>query len=86
MNLLDNYTKSYYHIKLIDNENKKGNVFSISEGIMIARGKYLLILNPNCFFISNKTIQNMYEEIDKNDADIIEFNLYRILPNNYINL
>ena len=86
LNLLDNYTKSYYHIKLIDNENKKGNVFSISEGIMIARGKYLLILNPNCFFISNKTIQNMYEEIDKNDADIIEFNLYRILPNNYINL
>jgi len=84
--LLDNYIKSYYNIKLIDNGAKKGIVFSISEGAMIAKGKYLLILNQNFFFISNNTIQNIFQEIEREDADIVEFNLYKILPNNYINL
>ncbi len=53
---------------------------------MIAKGKYLLILNQNFFFISNNTIQNIFQEIEREDADIVEFNLYKILPNNYINL
>ena len=85
-NLLDEYIKSYSHIKLIDNEIKRGTFFSISKGVKIAKGKYLLILNQNCFFINNKTIQTIYDEIENNDADILEFNLYKILPNNYMNL
>ena len=84
--LLENYIKSYFHIKLIDNEIKKGTIFSISEGILIAKGKYLLILNPNCFFINNNTIQNIYEEIENGDVDVYEFNLYKILTNNYTTL
>ena len=80
--LLDNYIKSYFHIKLIDNEIKKGTVFSISKGVLLAKGKYLLILNQNCFFLSNNTIQNIYEEILDEDADIFEFNLYKIFKNN----
>ena len=84
--LLCNYIKSYYNIKLIDNENKKGNFFSIIKGVMMSKGKYLLILEQNYFFISNNTILNIYKEIEKDDADIYEFNLYKILPNNYINI
>ena len=85
-NLLYNYIKSYYHIQLIDNGTKKGTFFSIIKGVMLAKGKYLLILDQNYFFISNNTIQNIYKEIDKDDPDIFEFNLYKILPNNYINI
>ena len=84
--ILYNYIKSYYHIQLIDNEIKKGTLFSIIKGVIMAKGKYLLILDQNYFFISNNTIQNIYKEIEKDDADIFEFNLYKILPNKYMNI
>ena len=83
---LNNHIRSYSHIKLIENEIKRGTVFSISKGVMIAKGKYLLILNQNCYFISNNTIQNIYEEIENDDADIFEFNLYKIFHNNCVTL
>ena len=85
-NLLYNYINSYYNIKLIDNEIKKGAISSISEGVMIAKGEYLLILNQNCFFISNDTIPNIFRELQEKYIDIFEFNLYKILQNNYINI
>ena len=50
----------------------------------MAKGKYLLILNQNCFFIDSDTIQNIYKEIYEGDIDILEFNLNIIMPNNCI--
>jgi len=85
-NLLNDYIKSYQHIKLIEHKIKKGIVYSISEGIIVSKGKYLMILNPNCFFLTTDFIKNIYQEIEKEETDIIEFKLYKILPNNYINL
>ena len=85
-NLLYNYTNSYSFIKLIKNKKKKGNVNSISKGIMISRGKYIMILNQNCFFLNNNFFQIIYEEIEKEDVDILEFNLYKVLSNNLADL
>ena len=85
-NLLNNYIKIFHHIKLINNEIKKGTFYSISVGIMKAKGDYLIILNQNCFFLCINALQNLYNEIKNDDADIFEFNLYKILPNNYIDL
>ena len=84
--LLQKYTKPYFHIKLIDNKIKKGRLFSISEGVMESKGKYLMIYNPNCSLLSKDFIQSIYEEIKKNESDILEFNLYKILENGFINL
>ena len=85
-NLLYNYTKSHSFIKLIKNKMEKGIANSISKGIMISKGKYIMILNPNCFFLNNKFFQQIYQEIEKEDADILEFNLYKVLPNNFADL
>ena len=85
-NLIENFIKPFEHIKLIDNKYKKGKIYSIYEGINKARGKYLLILNPNCFFLTEDDLKNMNEEIIKENADVMEIDLYTILQNNYINL
>ena len=74
------------HIKLINHENKKGTIYSITEGVMIAKGKYIMILNPNCIFKDLYFLQNIYKEIKDYDVDIFEINLYKILSNNYTNL
>ena len=83
--LLLNFVKSYKYIKLIFHENKKGTIYSISESLQIAKGKYLLFLNSNCFFLSDDVLDKIYEVIEE-EFDIFEFNLYKILPNNYTNL
>ena len=83
-NLLNNQLRSFFHIKLIDNKVKRGILYSISIGVMHAKGNYLIIFDPNCFFAQKNTIQNIYNEIKKSDVDILEFNLYKILPNDYI--
>jgi glycosyltransferase involved in cell wall biosynthesis len=82
-NLIKNYTSSYKNIKLIYNKRKKGMLRSISEGAMITKGKYLIIFDINCFFQNNDTLNNIYKEIEKENADILEFNLYNIFPNGY---
>ena len=84
--LLQNYIKTYSHIKLIDNKIKKGFLFSISKAVMDSKRKYLLILNPNCFFLDKYFFKSIHEEMKKNESDILEFNLYKILENNFISL
>jgi len=85
-NLKENYIKSFKHIRLIDNKYKKGKLYSIYKGVSISKGKYLLILDQNCFFISDDALKNINEEFIKDDTDIIEIDLNIIFPNNYINL
>ena len=84
--LLQNYIKSKFYIKLIDNKIKKGLLFSISEGVIASKAKYLMIYNPKCFFLDRDFFQSIYEEIKKNESDILEINLYKILGNHFISL
>ena len=42
-----------------------------------------MILDKNCFFLNNNALNNIYEEIEKEDFDVIEFNLYKIAQNNH---
>jgi hypothetical protein len=81
--LLKNYIKSYQNIRIINNKEKKGYLFSIIQGAIAAKGKYLLFLNQYCFFLKKDALKIIYREIKKEDGDILEFNLYKILPNNY---
>ena len=74
------------NIRLIKNEFKKGNLKSIIDGIKIAKGNYLMILNPKSFFLEIDAFENLYKEIKNDDYDILEFNLYKILSNKYIYL
>ena len=83
--LLKNYS-IYKKIKLIDNKVKKGSLLSITNGVMSSKGKYLIILDEKCFFLVNNALETIFEEIEKKELDILEFALYRIFPNNFMNL
>ena len=84
--LLENYTKLNYNIKIINRRIKKGIIYSICEGVKVSSGKYLMILEEDCFFLEPDTFQNIHREIEKEYVDIFEINLYKIIKNNYINL
>ena len=86
LDLIKNYTKNYNYFKLLDKEMINGTLYSIIQGVIIAKGKYLMIIDDKCFFLENNAIRTIYEEIDKKEFDILEFDLYRIFYNNYMNL
>ena len=46
----------------------------------------MIILDENCFFNNRNDLNIIYNEIEKNELDILEFDLYKILSNNYTNL
>ena len=81
--LLRNYIKSYQNIRIINNKEKKGYLFKILQGANAAKGKYFLFLNQYCFFLQKDALNIIYREIEEDNADILEFNLYKIFPNNY---
>lgn len=85
-NFISNYVRFYTYFTIFKHPTKKGVLYSISEGVQKAKGKYLLILNPNCFFIEDNAFQNIHKEIEMEEIEIIEFNLNKVLSNKYINL
>jgi hypothetical protein len=84
--LTKKFIQSFYNIRLIDNEINKGNLHSICKGIILSKGKYIIILEENNFFVNNNTFINIYEVIEKDDYDIIEYNLYKVIQGKYLNL
>jgi hypothetical protein len=84
--IIKNYSIKYKNIELIDNKFKKGAMFSISKGVMNAKGKYLMILDEKSFFLENNVFKIIYEEMEEKELDILEFDLYKTFTNNYMNL
>ena len=84
--LLLKYLRKFQYIKLINNNIKRGKINSISKGIMIAKGKYILILDEKSLFFDRNFLKTIYDIIENNELDILEFDLYKIIHNNYINL
>ena len=83
LNLLNNYIQSFNYIKLISNPIKKGKVYSISRGVLISKGKYIMILDENYFFSNKYSFQFLCNKIKEYDLDILEFDIYKIIQNKY---
>ena len=45
-----------------------------------------MILDENTFFKDKNTLQNICDMIEKDDFDIFEINLYKVIKNKYLNL
>lgn len=84
--LLSKYIELFNNINLINNKRRKGIIYSIFKGVKIANGKYLMILDPHSIFLEMSAFEEINKEFEKEDFDILEFNLYNIFPNNYIYL
>jgi len=67
-------------IKLIKNNENKGILYSRSIGALKAKGKYIMALDNDDFFIFG-IFNKCYEEAEKNNLDIIEFSGLQICIN-----
>ena len=84
-NKIKNYIRKFKNIILINNFKKKGIIYSLSKGVLLSRGKYILVLQ-SCYTLSkNNILENIYNKIIKKDLDILEFDLL-INKNDKINI
>ena len=64
----------YPSISLYKTEKeKKGILNSKITGILNSKGKYILFLNQNDFFTKSNAFNILYEEVEKNNLDILGF-------------
>lgn len=63
-------------IKLYKNETNRGVLFTRVTATLEARGKYMVYLDNDDMFSRDDIFNIIYNEIEKNDYDIVEFNGY----------
>ena len=73
LNKINDLTKKYSNIKIIDNKNCQGIICSIYNGIMASIGNYTLILQPGMTIYSRYTFEIINERLKKKKPDILEF-------------
>ena len=65
-------------IRIINNENNKGTLYSRNIGILSANGKYLMNLDNDDLFMDQTVFDITYNESEKGNFDIVEFYGYDI--------
>lgn len=88
--ILKQLKKEDNRIKIIRNKKNKGILYSKSLGIIKAKGKYIMSLDSDDYFINGELFFKCFKEAIENYIDIIEFsgfashftkfNLYGTLP------
>jgi len=73
INIIKELMKKDPRIKLYQNEENKGILFTKSKGILNSNGKYLMILNQEDIYVQKDAFSTLYEEAEKNNLDILGF-------------
>ena len=75
VNKIKKYIKSFPNIKIITNSEQKGLYYSYSIGIIYSKGEYILIIESGNTLTKDNILNELYNQIKKDDIDILEFNL-----------
>ena len=67
------FIKKFPNIKLMNNQNHTGILYSISNGLSVTKGEYVLILQPGVTIYYKKSLAELYKNIRNEGLDILEF-------------
>ena len=81
LKIIEEYKEEDPRIKVINNEKNRKVLFSKSIGALYANGKYILELDQDDMFISEKAFNIIYNNAEKNNLDLLQFR--DILLNNF---
>ena len=71
--LIKEFQKIDERIRLFINNKNRGTLYTKSFGVTQAKGKYILIIDQDDIYIDKNLFKQIYNEIIKNDLDIIQF-------------
>ena len=70
-------------IKLVNHFNNLGVFASRADGILNAKGKYILLMDPDDIILNRDIFKNIYSYNIKYNLDIIEFLVYHQIESNF---
>ena len=62
-------------ITLYQNEENRGALFTKVKGILLAKGKYIMVLDEDDIFVQRNAFSTLYKEAEKNNLDILSFGM-----------
>ena len=75
LNILKNLEKQDSRIKIINNKNNSGLLFSRGMGILNSKGEYIMCLDPDDQIRGPKDLKYLYSKAKALNLDIISFNI-----------
>ena len=72
--VIQNYQKNDRRIKILNNKQNMGILYSRCIGTLSARGKYILPLDNDDMYLNDDVFDEIYKEAYSNNIDIIRFN------------
>ena len=75
-NIMQELQKEDPRIKLFKNEKNRGVIYTRLTASLLAKGKYITYLDNDDMFSRDDIFNIIYDEIEKNNYDIVEFNGY----------
>lgn len=71
LNVLNEYSKKYPVIRVIHQEKNGGSVLARETGLLNSNGEYIIYVDADDYYLSNKRLEHIYEEIQRTGADIV---------------
>ena len=73
LKIIEELLKEDLRIKIIKNKKNRGSLYSKSIGVLNSKGEYLMNLDSDDSFASEKIFNLCFKEVKKNNIDILEF-------------
>ena len=61
-------------IVFYQNNENRGMLFTKTKGVLLAKGKYILLLDEDDIFVQRDAFSCLYKEAEKNNLDMLRFN------------
>ena len=84
--IIKDYIKIDNRIKLLENNENKGTLFSKSRGILNSKGKYIMILDQDDMLVQMDALSTLYECIELYNLDFLGFSELYLNSTNIIHL
>ena len=73
VNLIKELMIKEHRIVLYQNEENKGMLYTKTKGVLLAKGKYVLILDMDDIYVQRDAFSTLYQEAEENNLDILGF-------------
>ena len=73
VNLIKELMKTDHRIVLFQNDKNRGMLYTKTKGILLAKGKYILLLDEDDVYGQRDMFSTLYNEAERNNLDILNF-------------
>ena len=73
--LIKNYMINDSRIVLFENKENKGALYTKTKGILLSKGKYIMILDEDDIFVQRDAFSTLYDEAERNNLDLLGFGI-----------